>query len=127
MLAPVAGGWWRSGLDVPVRRLHWVFLATFVWALANYSEAFSYLVLNTLWLKSDMSTVVAESGVSRWIWFAAGSVLGGLLARWLLHPARHAAASLARTAESSRAWLRSFIIYVLCSSVVMAIARGILR
>ena len=105
VLAPVAGGWWRADLGVPTRRLHWMFLATFVWALANYSEAFSYLVLNTLWLKSDMSTVVAESGVSRWIWFAAGCVLGALLVRWLRKPARNAAISLARPGSQARPWL----------------------
>lgn len=32
------------------------------------TEAFSYLVLNTIVLKSDMKTVVYESGVSRWVW-----------------------------------------------------------
>src|SRR5262245_30719094 len=31
----------------------WLFVALFLWALANYAEASSYLVFNTAWLKSD--------------------------------------------------------------------------
>jgi hypothetical protein len=75
----------RSGTRWP-----WLFLATFLWALANYAEAFSYLVLNTIWLKSDMEGVVLESGVDRWLWVCLGTFLAVLAARLLLKPARRA-------------------------------------
>jgi hypothetical protein len=42
---------------IPILRLSlakgarsWWFVALFLWALANYAEAYSYLVLNTAWL-----------------------------------------------------------------------------
>jgi hypothetical protein len=67
----------RSRRLAPPSR-EWVLVGSVLWALANYAEAFSYLVLNTIVLRSDMKTVVYESGVSRWVWCGAG-VLGAIV------------------------------------------------
>jgi len=121
--APWVGCWWRNGESSGPDRWPWLFLVTFFWALANYAEAFSYLVLNTIWLKSDMSDVVLESRVSRWPWLAAGVLLAVLAARWLRQPARRAATILAGPAGSSCMWMRLFVLYVVVVGVVMAAAR----
>ena len=81
-LAGLIGVWWRP---VTERRAWWL-TATLLWALANYAEAFSYLIFNSLWLKSDMAGAVAATGISRWIWFAAGTMtawrLGAGCCQW---------------------------------------------
>ena len=63
-MAPILGAWWKPATET--RRTLWL-AATLLWALANYAEAFSYLVLNSLWLKSDMAAVVTATGISRWV------------------------------------------------------------
>ncbi len=50
---------------------HSIFLGT-----GQLRASFSYLVLNTAWLKADMKTLVTESSINRWIIFLAGLVLG---------------------------------------------------
>lgn len=120
-LAAVAGRWWRSDFDSTMRS--WLFLATFFWALANYAEAFSYVVWNTIWLRSDMAVVVTESGISRWIWLACGFLGALLIGKWLNKPAHQAAAILASREMSGRVWMGSFAGYVGIASTVMAIAR----
>ena len=60
------------------------FLFLFWWALANYAEAFSYLVLNTIWLKSDMATVVTATGINRFFWLAAGILLAVFFIRKII-------------------------------------------
>ncbi len=120
-LAPVVGRWWRPDFDSTGRS--WLFLATFFWALANYAEAFSYLVLNTIWLKSDMAVVVTESGMSRWIWLGCGFLGALLIGRWLNKPAHKAAATLASREVSDRVWMGCFAGYVGIAATVMAIAR----
>lgn len=125
-MAPLVGCWGRSG---PARsgssgtRWPWLFLATFFWALANYAEAFSYLVLNTIWPKSDMESVVLESGVSRWLWVCLGTFLAVLAAKLLLKPARKAATILSGPTGSSSAWMGAFGLYVGVVGAVMAVAR----
>jgi len=125
-LAPLVGRWWRKNSTAGDSRWRWWFLATFIWALANYAEAFSYLVLNTLWLKSDMRTVVAASGINRWIWFGAGTLVATLVARWMLGPARRAADALATRRGPSEAWLRRFVVYAASASIAMAAGRIIM-
>jgi hypothetical protein len=93
VFAPLIGRWRQP--PPPKRSVtSWVFVGTVFWALANYAEAFSYLVLNTLWLSSDMTTVVLASGLSRWAWFAVGAVAAVLVWRGLLVPLRVAGAIL---------------------------------
>jgi hypothetical protein len=117
----------RSDLEARGDLTRFGFVAAFVWALANYAEAFSYLVLNAILLKSDMETVVTESGVSRWVWLAAGSALAVAFARALRKPARRAAGILAGATGSGPSWSRRFVIYVASMGIVMAAARGVLR
>ena len=125
-LAPLVGRWWRTDLRSNGSRWEWVFLTTFLWALANYAEAFSYLVLNTILLKSDMETVVIVSGISRWVWLGAGFLLAVLIGRLLRQPALRAAVVLAAPRGSTRAWLRAFVLYVVVVSGAMGAARIIL-
>ncbi len=125
-LSAIVGRWWRAHLPASRSQYPWLFLATFLWALANYAEAFSYLVLNTIWLKSDMLDVVTESGVSRWIWLSGGALSAALIARLLWQPAWRAAAILAASSGSRRLWLVSFALYVAVVSMVMAAARIVL-
>lgn len=125
-LAPLVGRWQRKDFATGESRWPWWFLATFIWALANYAEAFSYLVLNTLWLKSDMRTVVTASGINRWIWLGAGVVGATLVTRWMMGPARRAADVLAAQRGSRGAWLRRFAVYVAVVSIVMAAGRIVL-
>jgi hypothetical protein len=101
----------------------WLFVGATFWALANYAEAFSYLVLNTLWPKSDMEAVVQESGITRWVWFGAGLLGAFLCGRALRTPVRTAAELLRSPRMSSRAWRRALILYVLVIGLVMGAAR----
>lgn len=101
----------------------WLFAGAVFWALANYAEAFSYLVLNTVWLKSDMETVVQESGISRGMWLGAGVLAAFLCAYWLRPAVRSAAELLTTRRMSSRAWRWAFTIYVMVVGVIMGAAR----
>ncbi|HEX3556432.1 MAG TPA: hypothetical protein VIA62_24695 [Thermoanaerobaculia bacterium] len=123
-LAPLLGAWWRPA--TAGRRLGWL-AATLLWALANYAEAFSYLVLNSLWLKSDMAGVVAATGISRWIWLAAGILAGGLIARGLLLPAiKKTADALAGPGGSARFWRFFFILYMAGVGLAAVVNRAFL-
>jgi hypothetical protein len=121
-LAPILGVWWRPAGKAQT----WWLAATLLWALANYAEAFSYLVLNTLWLKSDMAGVVAATGISRWIWFASGLLGAGLVAYGLLPVARKTAAALAGPGGSSRFYLGFFLLYTAGVGLVAAVNRVVL-
>lgn len=122
-LAPLFGRWWLQ----PAReRIRWGFIFTLLWALANAAEAFSYLVLNTLWLKADMRIVVQASGVSRWAWTAAGLVLGATVARALAGPVGRAAAALAGPGASERSWRWAFAGYALAVSLAAMLSRILL-
>jgi hypothetical protein len=104
----------------------WGFVAVFFWALANYAEAFSYLVLNTAWLKSDMKTLVIESGINRWILFVLGVLLAAAIA-WALKPiAQTTAAMLAAPNGSERSWRFAFVLYVVLVAGAMTAARAAL-
>jgi hypothetical protein len=111
---------WRSHQKVASS---WWFVTLFFWALANYAEAFSYLVLNTAWLKSDMETLVTESGINRWIIFLVGLVLAVAMARVFRPIAQKAAAMLATPNSSERLWRFGFVLYVALVGAVMTAAR----
>jgi hypothetical protein len=108
------------------RKRTWWLAATLLWALANYAEAFSYLVLNTLWLKSDMAGVVAATGISRWIWFSAGMLGAGLIALGLLPEARRTAGRIAGPEGSPRFYLGFFLLYTAGVGLVAAVNRVLL-
>ncbi len=120
------------GVALLLGRLHgperypWLFTATVFWGLSNYAEAFSYLVVNTLWLKSDMETVVVASGVSRGVWLLAGSAGAVVAGRALYGPARRAAELLQGPRLSARTWLWVFSLYVAVVGLIMAAARIVL-
>ncbi|MBW8879376.1 MAG: hypothetical protein JF614_30960 [Acidobacteria bacterium] len=122
-LASLLGAWWRPAIGP--RRTWWL-AATLLWALANYAEAFSYLVLNSLWLKSDMAGVVASTVTSRWIWFTAGILAAGLIARGLLPMIKKTADALAGAGGSVRFWMGFFILYTAGVGLAAAVNRGIL-
>jgi hypothetical protein len=104
----------------------WALVGFVLWGLANYAEAFSYLVLNTLILKSDMQTVVQESGVNRWVWSAAGGLGALACARALATPAQSVAAALATPRISRRAWAWLLALYTVAVGSAMAAARLVL-
>ena len=122
-LAPLLGAWWRPASG---ERRTWWLAATLLWALANYAEAISYLVLNSLWLKSDMAGVVAATGISRRIWFTAGMLGAGLIARGLLPVTRKTADALAGSGGSIRFWMGFFLFYTAGVGLVAAVNRAIL-
>jgi membrane-associated protease RseP (regulator of RpoE activity) len=121
-VASILGVWWRPAAGE--KRAWWI-AATLLWALANYAEAFSYLVLNTLWLKSDMAGVVVATGISRWPWFAAGILGAGLVAAALLPVARRTAAALAGPGGSPCFFLGFFLIYTAGVGLVGAVNRAV--
>jgi hypothetical protein len=121
-LAALFGAWWRP---VTERRAWWL-TATLLWALANYAEAFSYLVFNSLWLKSDMAGVMAATGISRWIWFVAGIIAAGLIACGLLPMARKTAAVMAGPDGSPRFYLGFFLLYTAGVGLAAAVNRALL-
>jgi membrane-associated protease RseP (regulator of RpoE activity) len=122
-LAPILGAWWRPA----VGRRTWWLAATLLWALANYAEAFSYLVLNTLWLKSDMAGVVAATGISRWVWFAVGILGAGLIAFALLPVAKKTAGVLAGPDGSPRFYLGFFLLYTVGVGIAAAVNRVLVQ
>lgn len=126
VFASVLGGWWGRPRSAERSRPPWLFVFTFLWALANYSEAFSYLVLNTIWLKSDMETVVVASRVSRWVWAGLSLLLAIVVARWLRHPAARAATILGADGAANRVWTILFAVYVAVVGIIMASARILL-
>ncbi len=104
----------------------WWFVTLFFWALANYAQAFSYLVLNTAWLKSDLKTLVTESSINRWIIFLAGLVLAIAMGLVLRPISQKAAAMLATPYSSERRWRFRFVLYVALVGGIMTAARVIL-
>lgn len=121
--AALLGAWWRPTVS---KRRAWWLTATLLCALANYAEAFSYLVVNTLWLKSDMAGVVAATGISRWIWFFVGMLAAGLIARGLLPVARRAAGVLAGSDGSARFHLGFFLLYTAGMGLAALVDRALL-
>jgi len=121
-LAPILGAWWRPAGKAQT----WWLAGTLLWALANYAEAFSYLVLNTLWLKSDMAGVVAATGIPCWMWFVVGTLAAGLVAYGLRPAARKAAAALAGPGGSPRFYLGFFLFYTVGVGLVAAVNRVLL-
>lgn len=125
-IAPLLGRWRYNISETRKGTRQWVFLGTFWWALANYAEAFSYLILNTLWLKSDMETVVHASGTSQWLWFAPSVLLALLIGLALRGSARRAATIVANSESPGPATRLLFPLYVVVVSAAMAAARIIL-
>lgn len=121
-LAPIGGRWGRVTAH-PGARPRWWFIATFCLALANYTEAISYLIVNTAWLSSDMRTVVVASGLSRWVWLSLGGALGIVVTRLLKPAARRAASALSASPAATRLWLIVFVLYVLAAGGGMTAAR----
>ncbi|HEV7508920.1 MAG TPA: hypothetical protein VGS07_28855 [Thermoanaerobaculia bacterium] len=122
-VAPILGAWWRPAAG---EKRTWWLAATLLWALANYAEAFSYLVLNTLWLKSDMAGVVTATGISRWAWFAGGMLGAALVASALLPVARRTAGALAGPGGSTRFYLGFFLLYTAGVGITAAVNRVLL-
>jgi len=125
-LAPLVGRWWQTPPPKDSVK-SWVLVGTVFWALANYAEAFSYLVLNTFWLSSDMTGVVFASGVSRWNWFALGAVAAVLVWRSLLGSLRAAGTILENPHVTRGSWLVIFAAYVIVLSLAMGTARIVLK
>jgi hypothetical protein len=124
-IAPILGAWWRPP-DEKAEKQAWWLAATLLWALANYGEAFSYLVLNTLWLRSDMAGVVAATGISRWSWFAAGLLAAGLIAYGLLPAARKTAEAMAGAGGSPRFYQGFFLLYTAAVGLAATVNRALL-
>ena len=120
--APFLGCWWRS-TSPSGSGASWWFIATVLLALANYAEAFSYLVVNTLWLSSDMETVVTASHISQWVWLAVGTGLAIVVAGLLAAPVRRGALALGGSPSSARTWLVVLVLYVILAGGGMAVAR----
>jgi len=121
-LASILGAWWKPALR---EKRTWWLAATLLWALANFAEAFSYLVLNSLWLKSDMAAVVTATGISRWLWFVAGTLAAGLIARALLPVSKKAADGLAVSGGSAWFWRGFFVFYTAGVGLVAAVDRAV--
>jgi hypothetical protein len=111
-----------AGLASRRTRRKWPLVALLLWGLANAAEAFSYLVLNTIWLRSDMSAAVGALG-GRWIFLGAGLAGAVAVAGGLAGPVRTAARSLASPGLSERFFRLSFALYALAVAVLAAIER----
>lgn len=124
-LCPIVGRWNRGKLAAS-GRAGWILLATVWWAWANYAEAFSYLIINTAWLSSDMKTVVLATAVSRWIWFTAG-ISGAAVIAWLMWQPTTWAAGVLAAPQPARRWTAAvFPIYALVAGGMMSAARIVL-
>jgi hypothetical protein len=123
-LAPLLGRWWLPGRTAR-GGVRWGLVATLLWALANAAEALSYLVINTVWLKTDMA-LVAQSGLGRGCWTFAGLVLGTVIVRGLRSPLRKAAAALATPRRTERFWRWTFAGYALAVGLAAVASRAFL-
>ena len=124
-LCPILGGWYRGRAAVS-GRAGWILLATVWWAWANYAEAFSYLIVNTAWLTSDMKTVVVATGIGRWVWFTAGVSAASAIGWLMWRPTKWAAAVLAAP-QPARGWVPAvFPLYALVAGGAMSAARIVL-
>lgn len=123
-LAPFCGRWWLPGRTAR-GGIRWGLVATLFWALANAAEALSYLVINTVWLRSDMA-VVARAGLGRWPWTAAGLLLGTIIVSALRSPVRKAAAALADPRIPERLWRYGFAGYALAVGLAAMVSRAFL-
>jgi hypothetical protein len=123
-LAPLLGRWWLPGRTAR-GTVRWGLVATLLWALANAAEALSYLVINTVWLKTDMA-IVAQSGLGRWRWTLAGLVLGAAAVLALRSPLRKASAALATPERTERFWRWAFAGYALAVGLAAVASRALL-
>ncbi len=107
-------------------RRPWLLLGALLVALANYAEAFSYLLLNVLWLKSDMATVVAASGMSRGPWLVFGLLAAAAAGSWLAGPTGRAADLFHSPGLPKAGWQSFFVGYVAATGLTMAAERILL-
>jgi hypothetical protein len=122
-LAPAIGAWRGWARDrVPTGWRAVLFMFTLFWALSNFAEAFSYLVINTAWLKSDMKTVVEDSGVNRWVWCTGGAVLAWAFWRPLGRAADVGATMLADP-DRRFVWRAVFVGFMVVVATTMVLAR----
>ncbi|HEX4963253.1 MAG TPA: hypothetical protein VF173_20650 [Thermoanaerobaculia bacterium] len=122
-LAPLLGAWWRPSAG---KTRTWWLAATLLLALANFGEAFSYLIVNSLWFKSDMRGVVEATGASRWMWFGAGILGGALVARALLPQVRRTAGALAGPGGGASFWKGFFLLYAAAVGLAATVNRAFL-
>jgi hypothetical protein len=107
-------------------RRPWLLLGALLVALANYAEAFSYLVLNVLWLKSDMATIVTASGLGRGPWLAFGLLAAVAAGSWLAGPTGRAADLFQTPGLPKAGWQSFFVGYVAATGLTMAAERILL-
>ena len=119
------GRWWLPA-RTPRGGVRWGLVASVLVALANGAEALSYLVVNTLWLKTDMEIVVAAAGAGRWPWTVAGLILGAVFARALAGPVRSVSAALAGPGIPERLWRWALTGYALAVSLAAVLSRMLL-
>ena len=124
-LAPLLGRWWLPG-RTEREAIRWGLVVTVVWALANAAEAVSYLVINTVWLRSDMEVVVRQSGLGRWTWTAAGLLLAAVAALGLSSSTTKAAQALAGPGASERLWRWAFAGYAFAVGLAAVVSRAFL-
>ncbi|MEA2691011.1 MAG: hypothetical protein QOJ16_398 [Acidobacteriota bacterium] len=100
----------------------WPLVATLLFALAHAAEAFSYLVLNTVWLRADLRLAVGAVG-GRWAFLGAG--LAGTLgvSWWLRRPVRAAAERLASPRLPARFYRFAFALYAIAVALAAAVER----
>jgi len=111
-----------AGLASRRTRRKWPLVALLLWGLANAGEGLSYLVLNTIWLRSDMAAVVAALG-GRWAWLAAGLAGTFCVSAGLRRPVRTAAERLTSPGLPERFFRLAFTLYTLAVAVLAAIER----
>lgn len=120
-LAPLLGGWWRDPRALRSAG-RWFFVLTLLLALANAAEAFSYLVVNTLWLRADMRLAVSAVG-GRWSGFAAGAFGTVLAAVALRRPIYKAAEVLASPPLPAGLFRLGFLLYAAAVAAAATVER----
>jgi hypothetical protein len=100
----------------------WPLVATLLFALANAAEAFSYLVLNTVWLRADLRLAVGAVG-GQWAFLGAGLVGAAGISWWLRRPVRAAAERLASPRLPARFYRFALALYAITVALAAAIER----
>jgi hypothetical protein len=124
-LAHLLGRWWLPGRTAR-GGIRWGLIVTVVWASANAAEALSYLVINTVWLQSDMEVIVRHSGLGRWPWAAVGLLLAAVAALGLSSSTQKAAQALAGPGASERLWRWAFAAYAFAVGLAAVVSRALL-
>lgn len=111
-----------AGLASRWARRRWSLVVLLLWGLANAGEGLSYLVLNTIWLRSDMAAGVGALG-GRWIFLGAGLLGAAAVAGWLRGPVRTVAGQLASPGAPAGLFRLAFALYAMTVAVVAAVER----